>query len=356
MSRTFRVGIIGTGGIARSAHLPGWAELKPRGVEVVALADVNRAAAEETAAQFEVPGVHVDYRKMLRAEKLDAVSICTPAAFHCEQSVAALKRGLHVLCEKPLCLSTAECRRISAAARGSRRVFMTAQHLRFGGESVALKKFLKGSPLGEIYYVHCRALRRRGLPAKPTFTSRKLSGGGPLLDIGVHILDLAWWLMGGPEAVAVSGFTSDRLIRRGGKLWNAWGAWDPRKTDVEDFACGLIRFRNDAVMFLESSFLLNMKERSVFTAQLCGTKAGAIWPDCEVFGERDRQLTDTKVFNIPKLKAHNEEVRAFFEAASGRGKSPVPITESAEVIAILEALYRSASSGREVRVRRVGRS
>ena len=355
MAREFRVGIIGTGGIAQNAHLPGWTKLADRGVKVVALADLNRKTAAAAAEKFDVPAVYTDYRKMLRSEKLDAVSVCTPAAFHCEQSVAALKRRVHVLCEKPTCLSTAECRRISAAARKSRRVFMTGQHLRFTGDSVALKEYLDSNPLGEIYYVHCRALRRRGLPARPTFTSKKLSGGGPLLDIGVHILDLAWWLMGGPRAVAVSGFTSERMIAKGGRIWNAWGTWDPRKTDVEDFACGLIRFENDAVMFLESSFLLNLKERSVFTAQLCGTKAGAQWPDCEIFSEKNKQLTDTKVFNIPKREAHSDEVRAFYEAAVGGRKSPVPIAESSEVIAILEALYDSAGKGREVKVKRVGR-
>jgi predicted dehydrogenase len=351
MAKTFRVGIIGAGGIARGAHLPGWAKLKERGVRVVALADINRKNAQNSAEKFEVPAIYSDYRRMLAREKLDAVSICTPAAFHCEQSVTALRKGLHVICEKPLCLSVAECRRIAAEVKRRRRVFMTAQHLRFRGESIALKKFLSKGPLGEVYYVHCRALRRRGLPPRPTFTSKKLSGGGPLLDIGVHILDLAWWLMGGPKVAAVSGYTSDRLVPRGGKMWNPWGDWDPRKTDVEDFACGLIRFSNDAVMFLESSFLLNMKERSVFTAAIHGTKAGATWPDCEIFGETRKQLTDTKIFNIPKSDAHDDEVRAFYQAIKLRKKSPVPIEETTQVIAILEGLYRSARTGREVRIR-----
>jgi predicted dehydrogenase len=351
MARTFRVGIIGAGGIASGAHLPGWAELKDRGAEVVALADVNSKTAEATAAKFDVPAVYSDYRKLLSNEKLDAVSICTPAAFHCEHAVAALKRGLHVLCEKPLCLSSVEVRRISAALKKARKVFMTGQHLRFMGESVALKKYLAGGTLGDVYYVKCRALRRRFVPARPTFTSKKLSGGGPLLDIGVHILDLAYWLMGTPKPVAVSGFTSDRMIPRGGKIFNAWGDWDPKTTDVEDFACGLVRFANDAVLYLESSFVLNMKERSVFTASLHGTEAGATWPDCEIFSERNKQVTDTKIFNIPKAKAHTDEVRAFFEAVKGRKKSPVPIEETAQVIAILEGLYKSAELGREVRIR-----
>lgn len=352
MARTFKVGIIGAGGIARGAHLPAWAELKDQDVKVTALADINKKTARESAGKFEVPGVYTDYRAMLRKEKLDAVSICTPAAFHCEQSLAALKSGLHVLCEKPLCLSVAECRKIARAVKASRRVFMTAQHLRFMGASVALKKYLDGGTLGDVYYVHARALRRRGLPARPTFTSKKLSGGGPLLDIGVHILDLAWWLMGGPKVAAVSGVTHDKMIRKGGRIWNSWGNWDPRKTDVEDFACGLIRFENGAVMYLESSFILNLKERSIFTATLHGTKAGASWPDCEIFGERNKQVTDTKIFNIPKADAHNDEVRAFYEAAKRRKKSPVPIGETTQIISILEALYKSAQSGREVRIRR----
>jgi len=351
MARAFRVGIIGAGGIARGAHLPGWTALRDRGVEVVALADVNREAAEDAAQEFEVPATYTDYRKLLKAEKLDAVSICTPAAFHCEQAVASLRKGLHVLCEKPLCLSTAEVRKIRAAAGKTRRTFMTGQHLRFKGESIALKQYLEGGTLGEIYYVKCRALRRRFLPARPTFTSKKLSGGGPLLDIGVHILDLAYWLMGAPRAVAVSGFTSERMIPMGGQIFNGWGDWDPRKTDVEDFACGLVRFANDAVLYLESSFVLNMKERSVFTAQLCGTRAGALWPDCEIFGEKNKQVTDTKIFNIPEAEAHKDEVRAFFEAATSRRKSPVPLEETAQVIAILEGLYKSAELGREVRIR-----
>ncbi len=351
MASTFRVGIIGAGGIATQAHLPGWTALRDRGVEVVALADVNSKTAEASAEQFDVPAVYTDYRRLLKSEKLDAVSICTPAAFHCEHALAALKRNLHVLCEKPLCLSTAEARKISAAARKARKVFMTGQHLRFKGESLALKKFLEGDTLGDIYYVKCRALRRRFVPARPTFTSKKLSGGGPLLDIGVHILDLAYWLMGAPKVVAVSGFTSDRMIPMGGKIYNNWGDWDPKTTDVEDFACGLVRFANDSVLYLESSFVLNMKEDSVFTAQLCGTKAGATWPDCEIFSEKNKQVTDTKIFNIPESKPHIDEVRAFFEAIKKRRKSPVPLEETAQVIAILEGLYKSAELGREIRVK-----
>lgn len=350
MAGKFRVGLIGAGGIARGAHLPGWQALKDKGVEIAAAADPDRGAAEKTAAQFQIPRIYRDYREMLRREKLEAVSICSPAAFHAEQSVAALGRGLHVLCEKPLCVSTRECRRIAQAAKKSRRVFMTAQNHRFGGAARALKAYAADGLLGDIYYVHARALRRRLLPARPTFTSRRLSGGGTLLDIGVHILDLSWWMMGCPRPVTVSGVTSNRMIPKGGKLYNSWGDWDPKATDVEDFACGLIRFATGATLFLETSFILNMKENTIFQANFYGTEAGASWPDCEIFGERNKQVTDTRIVNVPKLDHYKEEVAAFHAAATGRGRSPVPLEQTYWIIAMLEGLYRSAAAGREVRL------
>jgi predicted dehydrogenase len=352
MAKSFKVGIIGSGGIARAAHLPAWAVLKDRGVEVVAVADINKENAEKAAAEFKVPEVHTDYRKLLARKQLDAVSICTPAALHREHAVAALERGVHVLCEKPLCLSSVECADIAVAVKKSGKLFMTAQHQRFTGEAQALKRYVADGSLGDVYYVHARALRRRTLPALPTFMFKKLSGGGPLLDIGVHILDLAWWLMGKPRPVTVSGVTHNKMVRKGGKIYNSWGEWDPKKTDVEDFACGLVRFDTGAVLYLETSFILNMKERSVFTATLHGTEAGAQWPDCEIFSEKSKLVTDTRITNVnAKVNAHHAEVAAFFEAIQGKKPSPVPISETRWVIAMLEGLYRSAEHAAEIRLK-----
>ncbi len=350
MARKLRLALIGCGGIA-GAHLRGYQNIPEAGIVVAC--DVSADAAKGTAEKFAIPDVATDYRKVLARRDVDAVDVCTPNAFHMPITVAALKAGKHVLCEKPLARSAAEVKTMIAARDRSGKILMCAQHQRFEPTSLALKSLLDATDLGEVYYARAWANRRRQVPGwgAGSFIQKKISGGGPCIDIGVHILDLTLHFMGNFQPVSVTGVTCDKLGRNP-KLMNQWGDYDRRKFDVEDFAAGMVRFADGAAISLECSFMLNEKQPRM-CCQLFGTKAGASWPDLEIVGESNRVLTDTKVAYVPAKApgGHEQECRAFVHAVLDGGESPVPAEQSLAVVAILEALYKSAAAGKEVRVK-----
>lgn len=347
---SIRVGLIGTGGIARGAHIPGFLKLGDR-VEVRWLCDVSEDARRQASEL--VPGARQtgDYRELLADGELDAVVITTPNRYHLEPAVAALEAGKHVLCEKPLAMNAVEAKQIVAAERASGKILQVGLQQRFSSEGQFLKQFIDGGGMGEIYYARAQALRRRGVPAWGVFIDKEQQGGGPLIDIGVHILDFTLWLMGYPKPVSASGATWNRLGTNP-TLWNAWGEYDREKFTVEDLAVGFIRLENGAVVTLESSFMANI-EGSPFGTQLMGTRAGA---ECyfyenarlKIFREENRQLFDLTPKNLPRVEsAHAAEIAAFVEAVETGAPSPVPGIDGWALNAIFDALYLSAETGRE---------
>ncbi|MCA1596227.1 MAG: Gfo/Idh/MocA family oxidoreductase, partial [Chloroflexi bacterium] len=265
-----RIGIIGAGGIAQGAHLPGYKACAD--AEVVAVADVFESTARAAAEKFDVPNVFTDYHKMLRMPEIDAVSVCTPNFMHKDATVAALKAGKHVLVEKPMAMNARECDAMLKAARESGKKLQVGFNNRFNSNSQALKRFIEGGDLGEVYYARAQALRRRGIPGWGVFTQKDKQGGGPLIDIGVHILDLTLWLLGHPKPVAVSGTARQDFGKRKDIL-GLMGQWDTDNFTVEDFAVGFVRFDNGATLVLESSFVANI-ENDVFNTQILGTEGG----------------------------------------------------------------------------------
>jgi len=342
-----RIGVIGAGGIARMAHIPGYQACE--GAEVVALADVNEEAAHRTAEEFGIAQVFTDYRDLLRVKAIDAVSVCTPNFMHKQPTVAALRAGKHVLCEKPIARTAAEGRAMVAAARKYRRQLMVALQWRFRPEAQTLKRYIQAGELGEIYYAHARALRRRGIPGWGDFVDKEKSGGGPLIDIGVHILDTTLWLMGHPRPVSVTGAAYAKFGHRRDVV-GLMGQWDVKRFSVEDFAVGMVRFANGASLLLEASFVANLKE-NVFNAHLYGTEAGACLLPLEIFGERHGAVTDTGFNKLPKVRAHAAEVAAFVEAIRTNRPVPIPGEEALQATEIIDAIYASSASGREVRLR-----
>ena len=349
--KKLRVAMIGCGGIAE-AHLKGYQLLD--NVEIAVACDAFEENAKKRAEEFDIPTVETDYKKVFADETIDAVDICTPNALHMPITVAALKAGKHTLCEKPLGRSAAEVRKMIAARDKSGKILMCAQHQRFMATSQTLKAYLDASPLGEVYYTRAWAIRRRGVPAwgDGTFINKDISGGGPCIDIGVHILDLALFFMGNFKPISVTGITSDKLGKTPG-LFNMWGDYDRKDFTVEDFAAGFVRFENGAALSLECSFMLNQKKTGGdMRCDLFGTKAGANWPDLEVYSESNKVLTDTKLPYVPKNEGgHAEEVKAFANACLSGADSPIPAEQSLAVVAILEALYKSAETGREVKLK-----
>ena len=347
-STILRVGGIGVGGIFHNQHMPGW-KLMADQAQVVAVCDVRREQAELVAREHGIERVFTDYQEMLDKVELDVVDICTPNVFHAPATLAALRKGLHVLCEKPLAVKPAEIRTMIRARDRAGKLLMTAQHMRYLSESQAIKQFIDSGEMGEIYYGRSWSIRRRLLPPAPTFTSRALSGGGPCLDVGVHCLDLAMWLMGNPEPVSVTGVALTKMAKRK-DVRSLWGEWNRERFDVEDFAAGFIRFRNGATLSLESSWLLNMKEMEIFGVNLFGTKAGVTFPAAEFFTEKNRTLVDGKLNYLSQVSGHSAEIRAFVEAIHGRKPSPVPPEQSLNVIRVLDGVYRSQKTGGEVKV------
>ena len=350
MSSKLRIGIIGSGGIAQGCHMRGYATM-PDLCEMVAVCDVNPETAKEAAEKYGVPKTYTDYRQMLAEGGLDAVSVATPNAYHKQPTIDALHAGLHVICEKPLAMNAAEAREMCAAARDSGKILQVALQMRFTGSARFMKEFIDAGNMGDIYYARAQALRRRGVPHWGVFIDKEKQGGGPLIDIGVHILDLTLFLMGYPKPVSASGKTWD-MLGKDPNIVNPWGEYDRSKFTVEDFAVGLIKFDNGAVVTLESSFMANL-DGDPFQTQLFGTKAGASvkgWGDdaIEIFSESNKQLFNMKPKNVPNVESsHVDEIKAFVDAIINNKPSPVPGENGLILNAIFDSLYKSSDTGNE---------
>jgi predicted dehydrogenase len=344
-----RVGVVGVGpgGIGYDQHLPGWAKVPF--AEVAALADISTDNLARAGSLLPNAKRFAAWQELVTSDDLDVIDICTPNRTHAEIALAALTHGKHVLCEKPLATSSAEVLQLQGAAQQSGRLLMTAQHLRFEPLSLQLKKMVEDGALGEVYYARAQWLRRRLVPGRATFIEKRLSGGGPGFDIGVHVLDLAYWFMGAPTPVSVTATTAAKLAHRT-DLGGGWGDWDRAKFDVEDFAAGFVRFDNGAVLLLEASWLLFQPEAELVRLQCFGAHGGLVWPDGVIAGETDRIPWDKHLRDKAGNPAHHEAIYRFALAVRGGKPSPVPVEETLQVIRILEGLYRSAETKREVQL------
>lgn len=341
-----RIGVIGSGGIAQGAHLPGYKACPE--VEIVAVADVFEKTAQAAAEKFNVPNIYTDYEKMLKTEELDAVSVCTPNFMHKDAAVAALKAGKHVLVEKPMAMNAKECDAMLKAAKESGKKLQVGFNNRFSGGAQALKRFVESGDMGNIYYARAQALRRRGIPGWGVFTQKDKQGGGPLIDIGVHILDLTLWLMGHPKPVAVSGTYRQDFGKRKDIL-GLMGQWDTENFTVEDFAVGFVRFENGATLVLESSFVANI-ESDVFNTQLLGTEGGCTSSPVKMFFEKNKTLIDATPVSLPNVATHTAEIRHFVDAILNDTPVYVPGEQGAMVTRIIDGIYKSSESGKEVKI------
>lgn len=348
MNKTLKVGLIGAGGIVRGAHLnPGW--LAVPNAEVVAVCDIHEETARKLASDFNIPHAYADFRDLLKLDEIDAVDICTPNKAHTSAVLAALEANKHVLCEKPLAVSTEEILAMREALRKTDRILMTAQHHRFSPMSTAIKAWVDSGALGEVYHARVNATRRNWLPINPGFIDPNLSGGGPCMDIGVHALDTALWLMNFPQPVRVSGRAHTNFAK-GFDIPGAWGEWDRVLFGVEDFASGYIHFSNGSTMVLEASWLQH-QEKEELNATLQGKKASIRWPTGHFHTVINRTLVDGLLLAHEGRKpAHTEEILAFADAIRNNKLSPVPLDQTIQVIAILEAIMKSSKLNQEVLV------
>ncbi|MDP6779046.1 MAG: Gfo/Idh/MocA family oxidoreductase [Candidatus Latescibacteria bacterium] len=352
MAKKLKVGIIGVGGIAGS-HIPGWEASEH--AELVAGSDVDESVLKVWGARNGVEKLSTDPKDLMGDPDIDIIDVCTPNMYHTPLTVAALKAGKHVLCEKPLAPTPALIRKMIAARDASGKTLMTAQHFRFSGSAKAMKSELSTGVLGDIYHARSWMLRRAGLSVRPGFILKKHSGGGPCIDIGVHILDLTLWFLGNPNPVSVTGVARNEIACQKG-AFSSWSKIEvPREYDVEDFAAALVRFDNGATLMLEVSwFLHHDSDGEDMQMWLYGTKGGSHWPKCEIYETNyaAKQLYNRSLkLTGNLLEPHAQECVEFAEAVATGAPSPVPAEQSLQVIAILDGIYRSQKTGREVKVK-----
>ena len=344
-----KVGIIGVGGIART-HIPGW-QASPD-AELVAGSDLGEEVLQRFGEENGVAKLDTDPEVIFNDSDIDIIDICTPNMYHAPLAIAALEAGKHVICEKPLAPTPADIERMIEARDKSGKTLMTAQHFRFQGASKAMKAELETGVLGDIYHARSWMLRRAGAPTGGGFILKEHSGGGPCIDIGVHILDLTLWFMGNPEPVAVSGSARAELAHQKGAFSQMGGQAIPAHFDVEDFATAYVRFDNGATLIIEVSWLLHHDVQGEdMQMWLYGTGGGAHWPKCEVYESnyQTRQHYNRALKLLPDgIEAHAQECVEFAAAVANGLPSPVPAEESLQVLKILDGIYRSQERGGEV--------
>ena len=349
MSKKTKVAVIGTGSIAQSKHIPAY--LKNPDAEIIAICDINPETLEKVGNELELDEKYrfLDYSELLKLDEIEAVDICTPNYVHMDPTVKALNAGKHVICEKPIALDGKEGAAMVEAARKSGKQLMVALCQRWRSDAGVLKRFIEAGDMGEIYYARVHALRRRGIPGWGVFTQKDKQGGGPLIDIGVHILDLTLWLMGHPKPIAASGQCYTKFGRKKG-TFGAWGPWDYDNYTVEDFATGLIRFDNGATLVIESSFCANI-EKDVFNTSLMGTEGGCEFSPIKMYREECETLLDVTPVYLKQVDIHHSEINAFIDAIRTKKPSPVPGEQALLTTKILDAIYKSSDEGKEVLIK-----
>jgi len=357
-----KVGIIGTGMITVSGHLPAWKNL-PDAVEIVAVADILEDRAHLVAETEGIPHAYGDWRTMLEKTDLDVVSICTPNSYHKEQAIAALDAGAHVLCEKPVATSRADAVAMFDAADAAGRILFVGQSSRFTPQARAAKEACASGRLGEMYYAETYFLRRRGVPTWGQFHMKEHSGGGPIYDLGVHAIDLLYWLMGNPKVTAVSGATFTKLANRDEGLATSLadsgaplGVLTPRPYnwkdfDVEDLAAGFIRIEGGGAIAFKTSWAANIPENRGETLIL-GTEAGLTLDPLTLVTNMGSYQVNVQP-QVPASRdvafaGHWEETEHFVNVIRGKEDLLVTRDEVLNVIATLDALYESAAEDREV--------
>ncbi|MBO4885458.1 MAG: Gfo/Idh/MocA family oxidoreductase [Clostridia bacterium] len=358
MEKKLRIGFIGTGGMGRS-HVR-MQSANPR-VEIVAMCDLVPGKCEKIKAEFGLDAgipVYADFRAMIDNERLDAVDIATSNDFHSVAAVYALERGLHVFSEKPDAISVEEALKMKNAAERAGKVLMCMRNNRYYNNSRYLKNYILSGRAGEIYCGRCGWIRRRGVPGRGGwFTDKARSGGGPLIDLGVHMIDLSIWLMGNPNPVAVSGCTYRKFADNKAQSDSEHAAFGEKKEngvfDVEDLAMGFIRFDNGACLQIEFSWASNIEKEKRFV-ELRGDKAGLRWNDdgtADIFTEdADGTLIDIR----PRLgemgNGHSRALEHFAAICLDGVEKDYTPEQGVNMIRILEAMYQSAATGREVRL------
>lgn len=347
-----KIGIIGTGSISHF-HALGYGNCPE--AEIYAVCDLNRERAQAFAKQYGVDSSRVFDRveDLLAIPEIEAVSVCTWNNAHAECSIQALQAGKHVLCEKPLALNADQARKMQAVQEQTGKLLMVGFVRRFASNTEAVKSVVDAGQLGKIHYAKLNYIRRWGNPGG-WFSDKQKSGGGPVIDLGVHVLDLVRYLTGKPELKSVYAATFNDLgLMPGIKGINKYYSTDyDEYNNVEDGATALLRFDNDLTVLLEVSWTRHIKQdRS--SLELFGDKGGLMLdPIYEIYERRGDYLTNVKplldVEGVNMEEIFSGEMRHFIDCIKGRKECLCPVQDGVAIMEMLDSIYASADSGHEV--------
>lgn len=359
-SKKLKVGIIGTGWIA-TAHMNSFLNMPD--VEIVAGADIVTDRAKEFFEGYDMPEVEVftDHNEMLDAVELDAVSICTYNSTHAECTIDALNKGVHVLLEKPMCVTIEEAVEIMKAEKDSGKVLSIGFQPRFDANMQMIKKIVESGELGDIYYIQTGGGRRRGIPTPygTSFIEEDTAGIGALGDIGCYSLDMVLNAIGYPKPLTVSGYKSD--------FFGTNPTYYPnhpeyaKKFGVDDFAAAFVRLEGGIILDFRISWAMNMDTSG--DTLILGKKGGLRIPSTEdwngtiggnmkIYHEVAGEQVETE---IPAIKDNEEslfdrKIRSFLDAIKNGESSPVPSSQIIYNQAIIDGIAKSARLGKEIEI------
>jgi predicted dehydrogenase len=346
-----RIAIIGCGGISEMQIK---ALQAMEDVEIVAGVDIKTDRLKLMEEKYSFPHLFTDWKKMLKEVKPDAVSICTPNGVHAAPSIDASNAGCHVIVEKPMAMTPAECQKMIDTAKKNKKKLVVGFQYRYHPNTEYLVRARDAGTFGNIMFVKCQALRRRGIPNWGVFGQKKLQGGGPMIDIGVHVIEMAHYVMGSPNPVAAAGKTWTYLGDKKSEVVSQWPNWDYKTYTVEDLAIGQIRFDNGAILQIEASFAAHIKE-DVWNFSMIGDKAGCQWDPPLVFTDRaGTMINESPAYvggktDFPALFAR--KLRNFVDGCLHDSPLRAPGEAGLAVQKILDGVYRASDAGKEVAIK-----
>ncbi|QQE10925.1 Gfo/Idh/MocA family oxidoreductase [Planctomycetota bacterium] len=353
-TKQLRTAFIGSGGIANT-YLGCIKRIDE--LDVVALSDISMETMLKRAEEHEIgnDALFTDYKQMLREAQPDVVFVCTPNGLHCPASIAASKAGAHVMVEKPMAMNAREGKRMIEAAKKANKKLIVGYQWRFDPKTQFIKKQVDSGVLGDVLFGKVWALRRRGIPNWGVFGRKELQGGGPMIDIGVHSLEMCHYAMGSPKPVSAMGMTWTYLgDKPSDQIESHWKGWDYKTYNVEDLAVGHIRFDNGAVIQIESSFAAHIPENRI-DFQLMGTKGGCTWNDSKIFKDENGYMVNSEPGYLPAsdfVENFYLKIRNFVDHINYGIKPVAPIEDGLMVQQMLDAIYKSAEQGgKEIKIK-----
>jgi predicted dehydrogenase len=348
--KKLRMAFIGCGGIAQT-HLAALKTLPQ--VEVVAGVDINAARLDVMRDKWGVEKVYENWKSMLKEVEPDAVNICTPNGVHAQPAIDSSNAGCHVIVEKPMAMNPNECKKMIDTAKKAGKKLAVGFQYRYHPNTEFLTRARDAGEFGNVMFVKCQALRRRGIPNWGVFGRKELQGGGPMIDIGVHVIEMAHYVMGSPKPIAASGNTWTYLGNKKSDIVSQWPNWDYKTYTVEDLAIGQIRFENGAILQIEASFAGHI-EKDVWNFTLVGDKGGASWDPAAIFTDRSgTMINSTPGFLSNKTDFHSlfvSKLKNFVDGCLEDTPLRAPGEAGYAVQKILDGVYRSAEAGKEVKI------